>query len=98
MQTRFQRRDLLAWALAPGLKWGPRSEATTLRAVTSGRGAAGPQGTQHLLNTARWDADTVRNELRAYIVEQLGYPDGVLVLDETGFLKKGCYSEGVARQ
>ena len=59
---------------------------------------SGPQGMQRLLNSARWDADAVRDELRTYVVEQLGHPDGVLVLDETGFLKKGTHSAGVARQ
>ena len=46
----------------------------------------------------RWDADAVRDDLRAYVVEHLGDPDAVLVLDETGFLKKGDKSAGVKRQ
>jgi SRSO17 transposase len=46
----------------------------------------------------RWDADAVRDDLRAYVVEHLGDPDAVLVLDETGFLKKGGKSAGVQRQ
>ena len=46
----------------------------------------------------RWDADAVRDDLRAYVVEHLGDPGGVLVLDETGFLKKGAKSAGVQRQ
>lgn len=46
----------------------------------------------------RWDADAVRDDLRAYVVEHLGDPDAVLVLDETGFLKKGERSVGVQRQ
>lgn len=58
----------------------------------------GPQGVQRLLNAADWDADAVRDDLRAYVVEHLGAPDGVLILDETGFLKKGTKSAGVARQ
>jgi SRSO17 transposase len=41
-----------------------------------------------------WDADAVRDDLRAYVVEHLGDPDAVLVLDETGFLKKGDKSAG----
>src|SRR5215210_4842172 len=59
---------------------------------------AGPQGVQRLLNAARWDADAVRDDLRAYVIEQLGDPDGVLIVDETGFLKKGTKSVGVQRQ
>ena len=57
-----------------------------------------PDGVQRLLTTARWDADAVRDDLRAYVVEHLGDPDGVLVVDETGFLKKGDKSAGVQRQ
>ena len=61
-------------------------------------GEAGPQGVQRLLNGSDWDADAVRDDLRAYVVEHLGAPDGVLILDETGFLKKGVKSVGVQRQ
>jgi SRSO17 transposase len=57
-----------------------------------------PDGVQRLLRTARWDAAAVRDDLRAYVVEHLGDPDAVLVIDETGFLKKGTKSVGVARQ
>ncbi|MGH3182715.1 MAG: IS701 family transposase [Streptosporangiaceae bacterium] len=61
-------------------------------------GETGPRGVQRLLSGAQWEADAVRDDLRAYIVEHLGAPDGVLVVDETGFLKKGAKSVGVARQ
>src|SRR5205823_3885445 len=61
-------------------------------------GAAGPQGVQRLLNAADWDADRVRDDLRTFVVEELGDPAGVLIVDETGFLKKGTKSAGVARQ
>jgi SRSO17 transposase len=57
-----------------------------------------PDGIQRLMNEARWDADQVRDDLRAYVVEHLGDPNAVLVVDETGFLKKGTKSVGVARQ
>lgn len=57
-----------------------------------------PDGVQRLFNAARWDADAVRDDLRAYVVEHLGSDGGVLVVDETGFLKKGTKSAGVARQ
>jgi SRSO17 transposase len=46
----------------------------------------------------RWDADAVRDDLRAYVVEHLGAPDAVMALDETGFVKKGECSVGVQRQ
>ncbi|MBO3753240.1 IS701 family transposase, partial [Streptosporangiaceae bacterium NEAU-GS5] len=61
-------------------------------------GEASPLGIQRLLNSARWDADAVRDDLRGYVVEQLGEPDGVLIVDETGFIKKGGKSAGVQRQ
>jgi SRSO17 transposase len=57
-----------------------------------------PYGFQYLLNRADWDADAVCDELRIYIIQHLGDPNGVLVLDETGFVKKGRHSAGVARQ
>src|SRR5436309_13160572 len=57
-----------------------------------------PDGVQHLLARADWDADAVRDDLLGYVREHLGDPDGVLVVDETGFLKKGTKSCGVARQ
>src|SRR5438477_768087 len=57
-----------------------------------------PDGMQHLLARADWDADQVREDLRAYVVEQLGEAHAVLVVDETGFLKKGPKSVGVQRQ
>jgi SRSO17 transposase len=57
-----------------------------------------PDGMQRLLSTADWDPDLVRDDLRAYVVEQLGDPGAVLVVDETGFPKKGTTSAGVQRQ
>jgi SRSO17 transposase len=62
-------------------------------------GETDPQGVQRLLNSAKWDADAVRDDLRKYVVEHLSDEEsGVLVADETGFLKKGEKSVGVARQ
>src|SRR3712207_3414671 len=60
-------------------------------------GEVSPDGMQRLLRTADWNAEAVRNELRSYVVERLG-PGGVLIVDETGFIKKGARSAGVARQ
>ena len=57
-----------------------------------------PQAMQRLLRTAVWDADAVRDDLRAFVAGQLGRPAGVLIPDETGFLKKGICSVGVQRQ
>ncbi|OJB07689.1 transposase, partial [Burkholderia ubonensis] len=61
-------------------------------------GDSTPDGVQYLLERARWDADAARDVLRHYVVEQLGAPDAVLVVDETGFIKKGEHSAGVQRQ
>jgi SRSO17 transposase len=61
-------------------------------------GEATPDGMQRLLSTAVWDVAGVRDDLREYVVEEWGTPEGVLVVDETGFLKKGTYSVGVKRQ
>ena len=61
-------------------------------------GDATPDGVQDFLSRMRWDADAVRDDLQAYAVEHLGDEDAVLVLDETGFLKKGTKSAGVQRQ
>ena len=57
-----------------------------------------PYGVQHLLGRAEWDADEVRDDLRDYVNQHLGEEAAVLVVDETGFLKKGDKSVGVQRQ
>uniref|UniRef100_UPI0038517364 IS701 family transposase n=1 Tax=Streptomyces triticiradicis TaxID=2651189 RepID=UPI0038517364 len=61
-------------------------------------GHVSPHGLQHLLAHSRWDADGLRDDLQAYVAEQLGTPDGALILDDTGFVKKGTTSAGVQRQ
>jgi SRSO17 transposase len=62
-------------------------------------GEFGAEGAQRLLNAAAWDADAVRDDLREYVLDHLGDDtSGILIVDETGFLKKGAKSCGVARQ
>src|ERR687884_1784014 len=61
-------------------------------------GDRSPDGVQEFLSRVLWDAEAVRDDLRAYVVEHLGEPQATLVLDETGFLKKGTKSVGVQRQ
>ena len=61
-------------------------------------GDARPWRTQRVLSRTLWEADAARDRCREYVVEHLGAADGVLVIDETGFLKKGSKSAGVARQ
>jgi SRSO17 transposase len=57
-----------------------------------------PDGMQRLLNAAAWDCDGLRDDVRAYVTSHLGAADGVLIVDETGFIKKGTRSAGVQRQ
>ncbi len=66
--------------------------------VAEWAGEASPYGMQYLLDRARWDAATVQSRLCEYVKEELGSRDAVLVVDETGFLKKGIRSAGVQRQ
>ena len=98
LMPHFTRREARhrAWAYIRGLL-SPveRKNGWQLAEVN---GDATPYGVQHLLGRAIWDAEAVRDELRAYLVEQISDPQAVLVLDETGFLKKGQQSAGVARQ
>jgi SRSO17 transposase len=61
-------------------------------------GEVGPDGMQRLLRRADWDVDGVRDDVRGYVAENLGDLDGVLIADETGFIKKGTRSAGVQRQ
>jgi SRSO17 transposase len=61
-------------------------------------GDARPWRTQRVLSHVQWDQDAARDICRDYVIEPIGRPDGVLVVDETGFLKKGTHSAGVAPQ
>ena len=61
-------------------------------------GEATPTGMQRVLSGSQWDAAAVRDDLRAYVIEHLSDPMGVLIIDETGFLKKGTKLVGVKRQ
>ena len=61
-------------------------------------GEATPHGVQHLLERASWDSDAARDILRGYVVERLAQREGVLIVDETGFIKKGVHSAAVQRQ
>jgi SRSO17 transposase len=61
-------------------------------------GHTGPDRIHRLLNRIEWDADQVLDDIREYVVEHLGGQDAVLMVDDTGFLKKGDRSAGVQRQ
>jgi SRSO17 transposase len=73
----------------------PRKNCWT---IAEHAGDATPDGMQHLLARAKWDAGGVRDDVRSYVVEHLGDPDAVLVADETGDVKKGTATPGVQRQ
>src|SRR5258708_3097236 len=75
-----------------------RSERKNGWTIAEFAGDACPDGMQRLLNFYSWDADRVRDAVRRYVVTRLGDLAGVLVADETGFLKKGRMSAGVQKQ
>jgi SRSO17 transposase len=94
----FARAESRQRALASLHGWLSAAERQNSWQVADICGEPTPYGFQYLLGRADWDADAVRDELRTYVIQHLGDPHGVLVLDETGFVKKGCHSAGVARQ
>jgi SRSO17 transposase len=84
------------WSSLRGL-WSP-VERKNGGQIAAAVGEATPYGLQHVLGRARWDAEEVRKALHTSVVESMGDPHAGLVLEETGFLKKGPRSAGVARQ
>ncbi len=95
---RFARYEPLrhAASLVQGLLSGLEKKNCWTIAEHAGR--ASPDGLQHLLSRARWDADAVRDDLRSFVVDHFADPGAVLVVDETGDVKKGIHSVGVQRQ
>lgn len=95
---RFSRSEPRATALAylTGLLSGEERKNSWTLSERAGHRI--PDGMQRLLSSADWNPDEVRDDLRDYVAGHLGDPDGVLIVDETGFLKKGTRSAGVARQ
>ena len=91
VEPRRHARELVLGLLA-GL---PRSNCWT---IAEHAGDLSPDGLQHLLGRAVWDDGAVRDDLRGYVLHHLAEPDAVLVVDETGDLKKGTDSVGVQRQ
>jgi SRSO17 transposase len=90
-EARHRARSYLGGLLAP-------LERKNGWQLAEAAGDASPDSVQDFLSRMRWDADAVRDDLRAYVVEHLGDPDAVMALDETGFVKKGECSVGVQRQ
>src|SRR2546428_8941340 len=90
-ETRPRAMAYLAGLLSPAER-----KHTWQLAVISG--AENPYGFQHLLGRAAWDPDGLRDRIRVSVTAYLHAPDAVGVIDETGFLKKGTHSAGVAWQ
>lgn len=90
-ETRDRVRSYLAGLLGPVQRKNAWQVAEQI-------GDADPYGLQYLMGRSEWDPDAVRDDLREYVVSALGDPGAILVLDETGFLKKGTKSAGVGRQ
>jgi SRSO17 transposase len=91
VETRRQARAYVGGLLAP-------LAAKNSWTLAEAAGEKTPDGMQRLLNRASWDADGTRDDVRGYAVRHLGDAGGVLVVDETGFVKKGTMSAGVQRQ
>lgn len=94
----FGRVDLrrTAWSYVEGLLSSVARKNCWWLAETAGQSSPGRM--QHLLDRAQWDADRLRDRLQQMIARRVAVPDGVLVVDETGFAKKGTASVAVARQ
>jgi len=90
-EPRWRVRDFMAGLLAPL----PRKNCWT---IAEHAGDDGPGGTQDLIGRARWDDAQVRADVRDFVAVKLGHPEGVLVIDETGDLRKGVHTVGVQRQ
>ena len=98
ISTRFARKEVRAQAHAYLQGLLSSVERKNGWQLAEHAGQANPYRVQHLLDRAVWDADLVRDDLRHYVVAHLATPQGVLIIDETGFLKKGDKSVGVKRQ
>ncbi|MER5924809.1 IS701 family transposase [Streptomyces mirabilis] len=93
--TRVEPRRRVRQLISGLLSDLPRKNCWTLAGHA---GDATPDGMQHLLHRAKWDAGAIRDDIRAYVVEHLHDTEAVLVVDETGDLKKGTATVGVQRQ
>ena len=95
---RFVRREPRAAAAAFVTGLLSTVERKTCWSLAEQAGFRHPARLQRLLRTAVWDADKAAGDVRGFVADRLGHPDGVLIADETGFVKKGTCSVGVQRQ
>jgi SRSO17 transposase len=98
IESRFSRYEPLRHAADLMLGMLSGLDRKNCWTIAEHRGERSPGGLQHLLSRAKWDADAVRDDLRDYVTDAFADPDAVLVVDETGDLKKGVHSVGVQRQ
>ncbi|MFB8000061.1 IS701 family transposase [Streptomyces sp. NPDC001939] len=91
VELRRRMRDYVRGLLAPVARknsWQLAEQA----------GHSTPDGLQHLLAGSKWEPDDIRDDLQEYVASKLGEADGILIIDDTGFIKKGTTSAGVQRQ
>lgn len=91
VEPRLRVRDLVLGLLSDL----PRKNCWS---IAEWAGGTSPDGMQHLLGRARWDANAVRDDVRECVLDHLRDEDAVLVVDETGDVKKGTHTVGVQRQ
>lgn len=95
---RFGRREMQARALDYPIGLLCLVERKNTWQLAEAASHASPYSVQHLLDRAHWDCDAVRDDLTDCVVQEFGAEDGVMGVDETGFLKKGRHSAEVQRQ
>ncbi|MET7926650.1 transposase [Streptomyces sp. NPDC005349] len=93
VELRRRMRDYVRGLLAPVA----RKNSWQLAVGRAGRHST-PDGLQHLLAGSKWEPDDIRDDLQEYVASKLGEADGILIIDDTGFIKKGTTSAGVQRQ
>lgn len=98
IESRFARYGPLRHAAGLMLGMLSRLDRKNCWTIAEHRGDLNPDGLKHLLARAKWDADAVRDDLRGYVLDAFADPAAVLIVDETGDVKKGACSVGVQRQ
>jgi SRSO17 transposase len=98
IESRFARYEPLRHAAGLMLGMLAPLERKNCWTIAEHRGDVTPDGLQHLLARSRWDADAVRDDLRGYVLDSFADEQAVLIVDETGDVKKGVQTVGVQRQ
>lgn len=98
LKSRFAHSQSRDWAAAYVQGLMSQAQRKNGWQLAEAVGATTPYGIQQFLYRAKWNPDDIRDDLRSYVVEHLGDPEAVIVIDETGFVKKGSHSVGVQVQ